>query len=366
MLRLTNLGLAEDKETHVADQLDTDQLDGEGGCGAPGPGVAMTLASITYCKNIKSALNKYLPGWSLVWLPDAAVNGNYAYVAQNNLTKQYAVAIRGSLLNFSWDAFDNWFEQDFNVFEQVNWLYPSTDQYPKISRGASDGLNDLSNLVMTFNGQKTRLLAYLLATAVRQKNSIAVVGHSLGGNLATVFAPWLLYQIGQAGLKPPADFNVYTFAAPSAGNDAFAQAYDASFPNSRRYFNVLDIVPLASVPFSIIDAGLLYMPAPQAGDITVTYKGRTVSLAEAFAMLAAAIGLSEIANDFSFYSQTNVESGSVPLYPDDTYCQPDTKPPVPPLIEQWFEKVGCEHGHNTYLSLLGANKIECELVALTP
>jgi triacylglycerol lipase len=352
----------------VADQPGTDQLGGEGGDGNLGSGVAMTLASITYCAHIKGALNKYLPGWSLVWMPDAAVNGNYAYVAQNDATKQYVVAIRGSLLTFSWDAFDNWFEQDFNVFEQVNWLYPATDQQPKISRGSSDGLNDLSNLVMTFNGQQTRLLAYLLATAVEQQNSIAVVGHSLGGNLATVFAPWLLYQIGQAGLTQPADFNVYTFAAPSAGNTAFAQAYDASFPNSRRYFNVLDIVPLASVPFSIIDAGLLYMPAPQASEITLTYDGETVSLAEAFSLLAAAIGLSEIfPNDYSFYSQTNIESGSVPLYPDDTYCQPKPPPPpLPPLIVQWFEKAGCEHGHNTYLSLLGANTIDCKPVALTP
>lgn len=353
----------------MADQLGSESGGGgsESGGGAMGPGVAMTLASITYCADIKSALHKYLPGWSLVWLPDAAVNGNYAFVVRNDATKQYAVAIRGSLLDFSWDAFDNWFEQDFNVFEQVDWLYPATDQQPKISKGSSDGLNDLSNLVMTFNGQETRLLAYLLATAVTQGDSIMVVGHSLGGNLATVFAPWLLYQIGQAGLRPPADFNVYTFAAPSAGNDAFAQAYDASFPASRRYYNVLDIVPLASVPFSIIDAGLLYMPAPQASDITVTYDGKTASLAEAFALLAAAIGLSEIyPNDFSFYSQTNVGSGSVPLYPDDTYCQPDTKPPLPPLVVQWFEKAGCEHGHNTYLSLLGAEKIDCELVAPAP
>jgi triacylglycerol lipase len=346
----------------VADQLDIDS-----GVGSVGQGAAMTLASITYCADIKGALGKYLPDWRLAWLPDKSVGGNYAYVAQNTKTGHYVVAIRGSLLNFSWDAFDNWFYQDFNVFEQVNWLYPYTDDVPKISRGSSDGLNDLSNLVQTINGRQTKLLAYLLATAVKQRAPLTVVGHSLGGNLATVFAPWLLYQIGQARLQPPAYFNVFTFAAPSAGNEAFAQAYDASFPNSRRYFNVLDIVPLASVPFSIIGAGLLYNPQPQAGQITVTYKGHTASLAEAFDMLAAAIGASEIyPNDFSFYSQTNIQGGSIPLGPDDTYCPTIPMPPVPPLIVQWFEKAGCEHGHNTYLGLLGAKPIECELVAFAP
>jgi len=326
--------------------------------------VAMTLASITYCADIPGALQVSLPDWTPVWMPDAAVNGNYAFIAQNEATAQYAVAIRGSLLNFSWAAFDNWFEQDFNVFEQADWPYPVGPQgKQKISKGSADGLDDLTNLVQTNEAGQTTMLDFLLARASGTDKSIAVVGHSLGGNLSTVCAPWLLYQFQQQQNPAAPSFQVFTFAAPPAGNTHFAEAYDAAFPDSWRYFNTLDIVPMASVPLSIMGMGLLYEPEPLAGQISVTYDGVTVTLAEAFDAIAAAVGASEIANDFSFYSQTNLDRGSVPLNPDESYCRTN---PSDPLVVQWFEKAGCEHGHNTYLQLLGAPPVDCQQVSLTP
>ena len=329
-----------------------------------GADIGMTLASITYCADIAGAISTFASGWTLAWLPDKDINGNYAFIARSDDGGLYAVAIRGSLLNFSWAAFDNWFEQDFNVFEQVDWQYPADPaNQPKISKGSSDGLDDLTSLVQTdSNGQTTTLFEFLLANAVGPGKSIAVVGHSLGGSLATVLAPWLHYQIGQAGQTPP-PFSVYTFAAPPAGNEAFVSAYDALFANSWRYFNVLDIVPMASVPLSIIGMGLLYLPEPQAGQISVTYEGHTVTLSEAFDAIAVLIGSSEIANDFSFYSQTNLARGSVPLNPDASFCKPDQ---TEPLVEQWFWKAGCEHVHNTYLQLLGAPQVTCTQVSFTP
>ncbi|HZI20509.1 MAG TPA: hypothetical protein VEY09_18160 [Pyrinomonadaceae bacterium] len=327
------------------------------------PDVAMTLASITYCADIRGALKTYLPDWSAVWSPDAAVRGNYAFIARNEVTGRYAVAIRGSLLNFSWGAFYNWFEQDFNIFEQVDWQYPVGPQSgQKISQGSSDGLDDLTELQQTDEAGATTMLDYLLKYAPGAKQSVAVVGHSLGGNLATVFAPWLLYAFRQHSIPPPS-LNVYTFAAPPAGNTQFVGAYDAAFPDSRRYFNTLDIVPMASVPASIMGMGVLYYPEPQASEISVTYDGMTVTLAEAFDAIALLVGASEIENDNSSYSQTNVEGGSVPLNPDDSYCQTD---PSDPLVVQWFEKAGCEHGHDTYLRLLGAPPVDCEQVPFTP
>ncbi|HEX5706925.1 MAG TPA: lipase family protein [Pyrinomonadaceae bacterium] len=342
-----------------------DQLGASGGNGNNGQDVAMTLAAITYCADIKGALQQYLPDWQLVWLPDKDVNGNYAYIARHKRASQYAVAIRGSLLDFSWAAFDNWFKQDFNVFEQVDWTYPSSSQKPKISQGSADGLNDLTSLVQTNPGGRTTMLQYLMANAVAQGASIVVTGHSLGGNLTTVFAPWLLYQIKQAGKTPPTLFPVFTFAAPTAGNTAFAAAYDASFPNSWRYYNVLDIVPRGSMPSTVMTIGELYTPSPLASQISVTYDGVTLTFAEAIDAIAAAIGASEIyPNGFSFYSQTNTKRGSVPLTPDSSYCPVTDK--SDPLIEQWFEKAGCEHGHNTYLQLLGAKPVNCKQVLLTP
>lgn len=321
--------------------------------------VAMTLASITYCEDIRGSLRTYLPDWSAVWMPDAAVNGNYAFIARNESSGQFAVAIRGSLLSFSWDAFDNWFEQDFNVFKQVAWQYPpDTQNKPKISKGSSDGLDDLTSLVQTTPGGQTTMLGYLLANAPGAGHSVSVVGHSLGGNLATVFAPWLLYAFQQQAIPAPS-LSVYTFAAPPAGNYAFARAFDAAFPDSWRYYNTLDIVPMASVLLSMLGMCELYQPAPVASDIEI-YDGYT--LCNGIEAVAAAITATEIYYN-SFYSQTNLSRGSVALNPDDTYCPLDQT--APPLF-QWFEKAGCEHGHNTYLRLLGAPPVECKQVSFTP
>lgn len=322
-------------------------------------GEAMTLASIAYCTNIETVLAKNAPGWSLVWQPDAAVNGNFAYVAYNEQEDQYAVAIRGSIIDFSWGSFDNWFEQDFNVFFQCDWAYPTTDQV-KISLGASNGLTDLGALSRKDGCLLTRIVD-VFRRIPGGAQSILVTGHSLGGQLATVFAPWLLYQLKQAGVKAPEHFPVMTFAAPTAGNVAFAAMYAATFPDSWRYFNTLDIIPRASD--SVGSIGALYQPSPQASDIYVTYEGDKYTLQWVFGKVAKAIGFTEGAYN-SYYSQTNGGRGSVPLTPGAKDCAPD---PTEPLVEQWFWKASCEHGHETYLSLLGAKQlVDCTLPAPTP
>jgi hypothetical protein len=62
--------------------------------------------------------------------------------------------------------------------------------------------------------------------------------------LVTVLAAWLAYQVSQNGganvITP------YTFAAPTAGNAAFANFYATLFANSYRYYNAIDIVLLWS------------------------------------------------------------------------------------------------------------------------
>jgi triacylglycerol lipase len=325
----------------------------DGGGGSPGAALMMMLASISYCEDIPGTLNKYLPDWQAVWQPDAAIKGNYAYIARHRRTGVCVVAIRGSIISFTWGSFYNWFEQDFDVFTQVKWMYPSSPQNPQISQGSSYGLNDLTNLVQTTPGGRTTMLEYLLANVGRNQ-LLAVTGHSLGGNLATVFAPWLFYQYQEQQPQSVPVFAVYTFAAPTAGNTAFAEAYDAAFPNSWRYHNVLDIIPMASA--SIREMADLYKPSPQAREIYAKYDGIKLTLAEVIHILADLVP--------SDYSQTNLKRGSVPLTPDPSSCKP-TYPDSEPLL-QWFEKAGCEHGHNNYLQLLGATPVECEQVSLTP
>lgn len=316
---------------------------------SPNPGLAMTLAATAYCTDPTTTLSNMGNGWSAVWVATTDINGNIAFIAYNG-SSQYVVAIRGSLLNFSWQAFDNWFKQDLNVYEQTAWIYPASTSQPMISRGSSDGLNDLIQLV-DISGQT--IYQYLAANATSSNISIGVVGHSLGGNLATVFAPWLLYQFQQNNIAPPALFPVLTFAAPTAGNTAFAAAYDKSFPSSWRYYNQIDLVPMASD--SLRSAQELYSPSPEASSIETTYKSVTVTLKEGIGLIADSIDVSEGANG-SIYAQTNQASGSIALNTSKALIPVDTSKP---LIDQWFDQVASQHVQSTYLSFFGLPPLKC-------
>ncbi len=320
-----------------------------GNASDPNPGLAMTLAAVAYCADPASTLENMNNGWSAVWVAQADINGNIAFIAYNG-SSQYVVCIRGSLLNFSWQAFDNWFYQDLNVFKQTAWTYPASDANPMISQGSSDGLNDLTQLV---NASGQTIYQYLATNAIGSDVSIGVVGHSLGGNLTTVFAPWLLYQLQQNKITPPTLFPVLTFAAPTAGNQAFADAYDKSFSNSWRYYNEIDLVPMASD--NLRNGGLLYSPAPEASSIETTYGKNTVTLKEGIGLIADAIDVAELRYG-SYYTQTNQARGSVALNTSKSLLPVDTSKP---LIEQWFDQAAAQHVQGNYLSLFQLPPISC-------
>lgn len=315
----------------------------------PNPLLALTLATIAYAtvpSKITNCLQTYAPDWSLVWVPDRSIEGMFAYIAYNG-SSQYVVAIRGSELNFSWDAFDNWFLEDLNVFSQVPWMFPNSDQNPMISQGSSDGLTALTQLVQTTPAGQQTILQYLLATAIPGGASIGVVGHSLGGYMSTVLAPWLTYQIQQAGQAVPGLFPVITFAAPTAGNHAFATAFDSSFPNSWRYYNAMDIVPMASSTIS--NMGNLYSPSPEASQIERTFMFKifnhtfhlTITLQEVMSFFGVALA--------PWYSQTNLGQGGVELNLRGELCSVTAKDP----LEQWFEQAECQHSTASYFKYLG-------------
>ena len=314
---------------------------------------AMGLAATAYCADVRGALQKYLPSWTAVWVADAAINGNLAFIAYDGGT-QYVVAIRGSLFSWTWSSFDNWFYQDLNVFEMVDWAYGG-DGSAKIAQGASDGLSNLSSLVDSSGGSPVSILQFLLANALSPGKSITVTGHSLGGNLSTVLAPWLVYQIQSAGKAVPPMW-IYTFAAPAAGNESFANAYDALFRGrSWRYMINLDIVPTFPVTISMFGMSAWYSPAPLASQISVTYEGLTVTLQEAINTVATAIAAAALSYDYSVYTQTNLTEGTEVL--GTTLCdawQSNT-------IEDWFDTVSCHHSPLTYCRSVGAPAVVCPM-----
>jgi hypothetical protein len=323
---------------------------------AIGDVLAMQLASITYCSlkgpNVVSkTLKKHLPQMRLVWEPTGTIQGEYAFIALYG--DQYIIAIRGSIINFSWGSFDNWFKQDFNIFEQVSWLYTNDHTAnPMISKGANEGINNLNKLV-DINGET--ILSFLKKYAFPYGKFLAVTGHSLGANLATVYAPYLRYQLLESRYQLPGIFSVLTFAAPCSWNQAFAKQFDTNFTNSWRYYNVIDVVPYSAT--KIREIGQLYpAPAPNAANISVTYDGVTVTLSKVCGLIADALDVTEVAYN-SWYTEVNQKRGAVALNTGKTIYS--VKGIIP--VEQFFEQIGQQHDHNHYLSWLGAAALQCEL-----
>ena len=311
------------------------------------PKTAVTLATIAYCDDIQDSLNLDLPGWTAAWVPTKAVNGNLAFVGYDG-NSQYAVAIRGSLFSLSWDAFYNWFYQDLDVFFQVPWTIGG-DSKAMIAQGASNGLDDLNSLVDS-NG--VSMISFLESVLTSGK-SLTVTGHSLGGNLTTVLAPWLYYTLEKANKGVP--MSVYTFAAPAAGNQAFANDYDKLFGGSSWRFQLKnDIIPMFPVPSQVLLVSMWYSPAPLASELYVQYKGYTVTLQEAYFLISGAIGVSEYGYG-SYYTQTNQTQGWVQL--TTSLCdqwQQNT-------IEAYYDTVRCHHSIQTYAKALGlADGVACK------
>lgn len=294
----------------------------------PGPDAAvmMTLSAIAYQIDIpwQLAQKQYATAgdWVLAWGPATDDYGNLFYVARSASTGSCVVAIRGSELAFTWTSVENWF-YDLDVLTQVQWPYFSDADQDAVASGAY--IQTLNLTKITYSGQT--LLGFLKAN-VTSSIPLFVTGHSLGGNIATVLAAWLSSQLGPAPGQPDANTQVYTFAAPSAGNMSFASAYNLRFPNSWRYVNSLDVVPHAWTDLlginSIYDG--FFLSTPVAVQIAITGE-------------EGALKVSELAYD-SYYDQTN---GAGIILPG-----------TPLITRDWFGEVGDQHVSNTYLGLLGA------------
>ena len=311
---------------------------------------AMLLSSITYCKDIPHSLDTYIPEWKAVWLPTKSINGQFAFIAFNG--SQYAIAIRGSILEFSIGSFDNWFRQDFNIFKQVDWEYTNnTTAKPRVSKGTADALKNLIGLT---DEKGDTIESFLMKNAIPNGTPLCITGHSLGAYLSTAFAPYLRYQIQKANQPIPKVMSVFTFASPTAGNKAFAEEYDSLFPLSWRFYNQLDLIPFSA---SNIKGMANLFPPPGIAAKDVTYKNHNLS--QAINLISKTLAADEFIQH-SHYSQTNLNRGSVALNKKNKIFDVKTTKP----LEAWFKQVGAQHDHNAYLEFLGAPKLDYHLIKL--
>ena len=170
--------------------------------------------------------------------------------------------------------------------------------------------------------------------------TLCVTGHSLGGAIATMVA---LYLNTQQFNSPPNSIAVYTFAAPTAGLQDFANYYDSVLTNEPpnqtwRVYNIWDAVPnnWASLP----NLKQLYPKPPgpeQDTDMKVVINDVIPSMPNG-----------------NMYVQTNQTTNSMPINNTNPYGSPGTYDPdyTGKTTADFLGQIGYQH--NSYMALLGA------------
>ena len=269
---------------------------------------ACLLSQIAYTNKSDSTLLQYMPGWSLMW-EGKELNGNHAFVASNG--RDYALAIRGSLINFSWAAFQNWISQDLHVTTQEKWPFAPDSLDARVSAGSFTGWQNLEAMQDLKSG---RLLLPVLDSILDLGAPLLITGHSLGGNLATVYGSYLVAARTKKG-KNNNPVNIITFGAPAAGNEGFVTDYSSKFPRSVRVENKFDIVPKFPAARQISSLGELFTDSLSAATINVGYKSLQVPLSRVFSLITTSFSVLEFTNGLSPYVQTNGKGKqiSIPL-----------------------------------------------------
>jgi hypothetical protein len=291
----------------------------------------MTLAGLCYAPRKRIAEHLADPSlatageWSIAWGPVETL-ANLMYVAYSARADTYAVAIRGTVPTPGPAQLLNIY-QDLAVALAVPWMHPETPG-AAIARGTSDAMKAL--LSRASGGERLDGFLERVAGAGR----IVVTGHSLGGCLASVLAMYLRHRLPDARVMP------VTFAAPTAGNAEFAARFDALFPGAPRYFNRLDVVPMA---WAGLDAFGSLFPAP--GPRCPAAFRETVRLV---AKWLARAGVSYA------HPGAGIELVGVP---QRRFVRMD------PVAAFTLELVR-QHHPDTYLALLGAPALPFELVQL--
>jgi hypothetical protein len=174
--------------------------------------------------------------WKLAWLALSPDNANMAYIVRNNNATDFAVVLRGTQANLP-DILE-----DLGVGAIVPFAAGGSKDPVSVSKGAMEAFTQVVTMAAPDTGATMVQQLEFLLRGVAQP-TVYVIGHSLGGCLATMVGPYL--QAHQWIANKP-QVGVVTFAAPTAGLADFA-TYFQSLPwcQNERYVNSYDLIPLA-------------------------------------------------------------------------------------------------------------------------
>lgn len=273
------------------------------------------------------ALSRYMPGWEIVWNGTLTNDGNYAFIATDVPRKNYVLAIAGSLVSTGtllkdWDTFANWVLEDFNILTHKDWPYATTAN-AYITDGAYIGFTNLQNMKDSLKSKLT--VTDYLANVIKNGKKVIITGHSLGGNIANVFASYFTSYLTTAKLSSD-NVSLYTFAAPAPGNGAFAKDLDIRLPNAWHYQNSLDIIPNFPVADNIYNVASMYQPQPAASAISVIFpkNSKPITLGEGFVMLAGVLtlcGYKQQANNYSIFTTAKLDPAHLGKSAGDFFLQ---------------------------------------------
>ncbi|MCX4970699.1 lipase [Streptomyces sp. NBC_00654] len=263
--------------------------------------------------------------WVLSWLGMSPDNANLAYLARNtDGSNSFAVVIRGTVGNVT-DLME-----DLDVGTMVPLNLVGMPSPVSVSKGAMKAFTQV--VTMSTSGVT---LAQALGAALGRAQpdpTVYVTGHSLGGCIATMVAPYLQTLTWPQGTP---NFELHTFAAPTAGGADFAAYVDSlKWQANERHFNINDMVPQAWNNLGATKQWYLG-PGPAAND-------------DVKAVISALIALPG--------PHVYVQPGQDDAL-NDSYDPVDPNV-VKPSLQDFMGQVAFQHANSTYLGLLGAPDVQ--------